>query len=134
MATLRLEGDPARHSLFVNRNPLILHSYRIKPTFPTTNPEYWFLPESEIWRQHSSCSFTQNRKGNMSSESRKTLIKRREVLARTTLANSTLYELMRAGKFPQSVQIGPRSVAWIEEEVDAWIESRIEAARGKAVA
>lgn len=70
----------------------------------------------------------------MSNTTRKALIKRREVLARTTLANSTLYELMRAGKFPQSVQIGPRSVAWVEEEVDAWIEERIEAARAKAVA
>ncbi|WP_282041872.1 helix-turn-helix transcriptional regulator [Halomonas alimentaria] len=69
----------------------------------------------------------------MSNESRKTLIKRREVLARTAMANSTLYELMRAGKFPQSVKIGPRSVAWVSEEVDAWLEERI-AARGQGVA
>lgn len=65
---------------------------------------------------------------------RKALIKRREVLARTALANSTLYRLMAAGEFPQSIQIGPRAVAWVEEEVDAWIEERIEFGRRQGVA
>jgi len=64
----------------------------------------------------------------MSQANRKTLIKRREVLARTALANSTLYRLMKDGTFPQSVQIGPRSVAWVEDEVDQWIQQRIESA------
>ncbi|MCL7939152.1 AlpA family transcriptional regulator [Halomonas sp. ATCH28] len=70
----------------------------------------------------------------MAQSIRKALIKRREVLARTALANSTLYRLMGAGEFPQSIQIGPRAVAWVEEEVDAWIEARIEAAREKGAA
>lgn len=65
----------------------------------------------------------------MSQANRKTLIKRREVLARTALANSTLYRLMKDGTFPQSVQIGPRSVAWVEDEIDQWIQQRIESAQ-----
>ncbi|MGE6606612.1 helix-turn-helix transcriptional regulator [Halomonas sp. NPDC076908] len=65
----------------------------------------------------------------MSQSNRKTLIKRREVLARTALANSTLYRLMKDGTFPQSVQIGPRSVAWVEDEIDQWIQQRIESAQ-----
>ncbi|XGA78580.1 AlpA family transcriptional regulator [Halomonas sp. CH40] len=65
----------------------------------------------------------------MAQPTRKALIKRREVQARTALANSTLYRLMQKGEFPQSIQIGPRSVAWVEDEVDQWIEERIEAAR-----
>ena len=70
----------------------------------------------------------------MAHTDRKALIKRREVLARTALANSTLYRLMKTGDFPQSVPIGPRAVAWVEEEIDAWIDQRIEAARRQGVA
>lgn len=32
--------------------------------------------------------------------------------------------LERAGRFPQRIQLGPGSVGWIEEEVDAWLEQR----------
>lgn len=70
----------------------------------------------------------------MAHSNRKALIKRREVLARTALANSTLYRLMNAGDFPQSVSIGPRAVAWVETEVEDWIEQRIAAGRNKGAA
>jgi prophage regulatory protein len=39
---------------------------------------------------------------------------------------------MAEGKFPASVSIGARAVAWVEEEIDAWIEERI-AERAKRV-
>ena len=42
-------------------------------------------------------------------------------------ANSTLYSAMDLHDFPRPVKIGLRSVAWIEDEVDAWIRSRIAA-------
>lgn len=31
----------------------------------------------------------------------------------------------RAGKFPRRVQTGPNSVAWVADEIDAWIRDRI---------
>jgi prophage regulatory protein len=31
---------------------------------------------------------------------------------------------MERDGFPRPIKIGSRSVAWIEEEVDAWIEAR----------
>ncbi len=36
---------------------------------------------------------------------------------------------MQDHDFPEPIKIGARAVAWVEEEVDAWIEARIEASR-----
>ena len=40
---------------------------------------------------------------------------------------STLYAAMDNEGFPRPIALGPRSVGWIEEEVDAWIAARIAA-------
>ena len=32
--------------------------------------------------------------------------------------------LERARKFPRRIRLSPNSVAWIEEEIDAWLEDR----------
>lgn len=58
-----------------------------------------------------------------------TLLRRRDVEARTGLPRSTLYRRISEGSFPPPVSIGMRSVAWIEAEVDGWINERIERAR-----
>ena len=52
------------------------------------------------------------------------LIRRPELLRMTGLANSTLYHYMGQGRFPRPVKIGVRSVAWLEEDVVAWISGR----------
>jgi prophage regulatory protein len=43
----------------------------------------------------------------------------------TGLPTSTIYALMAAGKFPRCVQLGPRIVGWIEEELLGFIRDRI---------
>lgn len=48
-----------------------------------------------------------------------------EVLSRTGLGKSSIYGLQAAKKFPASVRIGPRCVAWLESSIDAWIQARI---------
>lgn len=53
------------------------------------------------------------------------LMRRPEVLARIGLSSSTLYEMTAAGEFPAPIRIGRKAVAWLESEVDAWIEERI---------
>ena len=50
----------------------------------------------------------------------------KEVKIRTGLSTSTIYRLMAETKFPQSIKLGARSVGWIQEEIEDWIESRIE--------
>jgi prophage regulatory protein len=53
------------------------------------------------------------------------LIRRPVVIDRTGLQTTQIYDLIAADKFPAPVAIGARAVAWVESEVDAWIEERI---------
>ena len=63
-------------------------------------------------------------------------IRLNEVLSRTGYGRTTIYRKMEDGSFPRSVKLGGppvdpeafdcRAVAWIEDEVEQWIESRIE--------
>lgn len=52
------------------------------------------------------------------------ILRRPRVEDRTGLSYPTIYRHMQAGTFPQQIQLGPNSVGWIEEEIDAWIASR----------
>ena len=42
------------------------------------------------------------------------------------LQRSNIYLLMRQEKFPKSVSMGGRAVAWLESEVDTWIQERVD--------
>ena len=53
-----------------------------------------------------------------------------QVLARTGLSKSTLYELVARGSFPSPIRISGRATGWIEVEVDAWIRGRVAESRG----
>ena len=57
------------------------------------------------------------------------LIRLPEVRRRVPLSRSTIYLLASKGEFPKPVSIGPRAVAWVESEVDAWAKAKIGAAR-----
>ena len=52
------------------------------------------------------------------------LLKRKVVLARTTLGVELLHRLIEEGKFPKPIRIIPHRVAWIEAEVDEREEQR----------
>lgn len=39
-------------------------------------------------------------------------------------SHSSLWRWIRLGKFPKPIRIGPKSVAWRESELDAWLASR----------
>ena len=66
----------------------------------------------------------------------KRFIRLPEVLSRTGYGRTSIYRKMEDGSFPRSVKLGgpledpnafdSRAVAWIEDEVDQWVESRIE--------
>ena len=66
----------------------------------------------------------------------KRFIRLPEVLSRTGYGRTSIYRKMEDGSFPRSVKLGgpledteafdSRAVAWIEYEIDQWIESRIE--------
>ncbi len=60
-----------------------------------------------------------------------TIIKLFEVVKRTGLSKSSIYEKSQEGKFPKPVKLSERSSGWVESEVDAWIESRIDQRDGE---
>ena len=53
------------------------------------------------------------------------LISKTEVLLRVCLSKSQLHRLIKDGEFPRQVPIGRQRVAFLESEVNAWIESRL---------
>ena len=55
------------------------------------------------------------------------LIRLREVMAKTGLSRSYVYALAQKGQFPQPVKLTERSSAWVQAEVQEWIDSRIQA-------
>ena len=66
----------------------------------------------------------------------KRFIRLPEVLSRTGYGRTNIYRKMEDRSFPRSVKLGgppidpnvfdSRAIAWIEDEVEQWIESRIE--------
>ena len=57
------------------------------------------------------------------------LIRLPEVLKRTGFGKAWIYRLISEGRFPAPVKIGVRAVAFVESEVDEWIQSVIETSR-----
>ena len=53
-----------------------------------------------------------------------------EVVRRTGLSRSELYRRVKVQKFPTSIRIGARMVAWLESDVDRWIADCVEHDRG----
>jgi len=58
------------------------------------------------------------------------IIRLPEVKARTGLSRSTIYLRISRGQFPPPISLGGRAVGWVEAEVQAWLDTRIEASRG----
>ena len=64
------------------------------------------------------------------------LIRLPEVLSRTGYGRTSIYRKMEEGTFPKCLKLGgpindhnkfdSRAIAWIEDEVDQWVDSIIE--------
>ena len=49
-----------------------------------------------------------------------------DVMSLTGLGRSTIYKFMADDTdFPKSVPLGGRAVAWVESEIEEWMESRL---------
>ena len=67
-----------------------------------------------------------------------TIIRRKQVEARTGLSRSSIYARMRQNPkrpgdydptFPKPVSVGAKAVGWIEAEVEAWLAAQIQKSR-----
>lgn len=52
----------------------------------------------------------------------KTIMKRKEVCAVTGLCYTRIYNKMKRGEFPSSKQLGLRSVGWLRQDVQTWLD------------
>ncbi|MFZ7310854.1 helix-turn-helix transcriptional regulator [Comamonas jiangduensis] len=69
-----------------------------------------------------------------------TIIRRKQLEARTGLSRSTIYAKMRENPkrpsdfdptFPKPISMGAKAVGWIEAEVEAWLAARVAVSREK---
>lgn len=67
-----------------------------------------------------------------------TILRRKQVEARTGLSRSTLYAKMARDPkrptvfdpdFPRPIRLGPKAVGWIEAEIDAWLSAQAQKRR-----
>ena len=47
----------------------------------------------------------------------------------TGFGRSQIYHLIKQGKFPKQIHIGPKSFAWLDSEVSEWMKERIRLSR-----
>lgn len=59
----------------------------------------------------------------------KVILKLPATCERTGKSRSSIYQSIADGTFPRPIKLGPRAVGWLEDEVDAWIQQRVEASR-----
>lgn len=53
----------------------------------------------------------------------------RDVAKRVPLSRTTIWHLRRSGAFPEPTRISVRRIAWSEDQINEWIESRYGATR-----
>lgn len=52
------------------------------------------------------------------------LLKGREVFKMLGISQATFYRMIREGRFPAGINLGPGTVRWRQSDVDAWIEAQ----------
>jgi prophage regulatory protein len=75
---------------------------------------------------------------NASSDSIQTqirFVRKREVMHRTGLPSSTIYDLMSRNLFPKSIKLaGGKAIAWLESDIENWLKQCLEQSTSKGVA
>lgn len=57
------------------------------------------------------------------------ILRQPDVIARTGLSKSTLYELIRRKQLKAPIKLGARAVGWLESDIDEFLAERIKASR-----
>jgi prophage regulatory protein len=57
------------------------------------------------------------------------ILRRQLVESQTGLSRSKIYDLITRDEFPRPIKIGARAVGWVEADIEAWINAKIDAAK-----
>lgn len=58
-----------------------------------------------------------------------TILRLPAVKERTALSRSTIYLRIANNEFPAPISLGGRAVGWLEEDINNWLEQKVEASR-----
>ena len=61
---------------------------------------------------------------------KKRFMRLQEVIDRTGKSRAAIYRGMRDNTFPPNIKTGDNTVAWLESDIDQWIDEIVEASRG----
>lgn len=53
------------------------------------------------------------------------LVRLSEILRRVPYSEAHIWRLERSGKFPRRAQLGANRVAWVEAEIDEWLNAKV---------
>ena len=53
------------------------------------------------------------------------ILKKKEVIKKCGLSYTTIWREERAGRFPKRLMLTINRVGWFEDEIEAWLESRV---------
>lgn len=57
------------------------------------------------------------------------ILRQPDVLARTGLSKSTIYQLIKDKQFKAPIKLGERAVGWLESDVEEFLAARVKASR-----
>ncbi|GAB3529174.1 AlpA family phage regulatory protein [Photobacterium alginatilyticum] len=55
-------------------------------------------------------------------------LKLQQVMDKTTLCRSSIYNLIKTGDFPKNVTVMGKRKAWLESDIEDWMMSKMESA------
>ena len=58
-----------------------------------------------------------------------TVLRLPQVKLRVGLSRSSIYAAIASGAFPAPISLGTRAVGWLESDISAWLDKRIQASR-----
>ena len=60
----------------------------------------------------------------MTKDNQKGVLRLPQVSELVKLSRATIYRMIKRNEFPSPIQIGLRSVGWLPNEINIWLESR----------
>ena len=55
------------------------------------------------------------------------ILKVKQVAEEIYISVAQVYKLVRLGRFPKPIKLGERGSGWLRTEIDAWLQSRVDA-------
>ena len=55
------------------------------------------------------------------------VLKVKEVASEISVSVPQVYKLVSIGRFPKPIKLGERGSGWLTTEIDAWLQSRVDA-------